>query len=435
MKNFALINGKVVSHQRVFDGTVFVKDGLIDRIEEKHFVPEGVEVIDVAGKYILPGAIDVHVHFRTPGQTEKEDWQHGSKAALAGGVTTVFDMPNNVPSIIDQESLDAKRELIKGDSLVDYGLYVGATNDNVSLINDIKGIVGVKVFMGSSTGSLLVDDLNVLDTLLKDSDRLFAMHAENERCILDGLAHHEGEEEASVHSKIRNPNCAYQAVKDVLHIAKKYLSRVHICHLSTEVELDTVRKFKSENVSVEVAPHHLFFTDNDYDKYGNLIKMNPPVRSSQDVKALWDGINDGTVDMVSTDHAPHLLEDKNRSYSSVPSGVPGVQTMLPLLLNSVNDGMISLEKVVELTSKNPAQKFKINNKGMLVEGYDADIVVVDMDLKEPIRDEDMYTKCGWSPYSGMDIMGWPVLTFVRGEKMYEWKGKFGDSIGKEVVCG
>jgi len=221
-------------------------------------------------------------------------------------------------------------------------------------------------------------------------------------------------------------------VKDALYLAKKHNGRIHIAHASTAKELDAVRKFKNEKVSVEVTPHHLFLTEKDYAEYGNLIRVNPPVRAMVDQVALWEGIKDGTVDMVATDHAPHLEREKEQSYSKVPSGVPGVQTMLPLLLNAVNEGKLTLEKVVELTSFNPAQKFGIKNKGMLVSGYDADITVVDMDLQEKVCHKFLWTKCNWSPFHGWVLKGYPVRTFVNGVLMYEWRDTFQEGIGQEV---
>ena len=430
MSKFALINGKIATHKGVFDGTVFVEDGKILKVEKGHIDTGSYETIDVNGKYILPGLIDAHVHFRTPGGTEKEDWVHGSKAALAGGVTTVLDMPNTNPPTVSQKLLDEKRELVKKDSLVNYGFFAGAAMDNVEEVAKMTGIAGIKVYMGSSTGSLLVDDLSVLERFMVETKHLLVLHAENEDCINEHTSQHKGESDPGVHSKNRDPECAYEAVKDALHLAKKHDSRVHIAHLSTEKELETVRKFKNDKVSVEVTPHHLFLTDGDYDKYENLIKMNPPVRSQQDQVALWEGIKDGTVDMVATDHAPHLLSEKKKYYGNVPSGVPGVQTMLPLLLNSVNEGKLSLEKVVELTSSNPAKVFKIKDKGLLEPGYDADIVIVDMNLESKV--DKGWSKCEWSPFEGWELKGWPVKTFVKGDLMYEWKDSFGENRGGEV---
>lgn len=432
MKEFALINGKVVTPERIFDATVFVKDGKIIDVEEGHVDTSDVEEIDVAGKYILPGAIDVHVHFRTPGNTEKEDWVHGSKSALAGGVTTVLDMPNTNPPTISQKLLDEKRVLVKDDVLVNYGFYAGATKDNVSEIAAMKGVAGVKIYMGSSTGNLLVDDMDVIEKFMTDTDHLLVLHAENEACIQEHTAEHEGEEDPSVHSKNRDPKCAEMAVKDVLERAKKHNRRIHLTHVSTAKELELIRVASEEYVTMDVTPHHLFLSSADYDKYKNLIRVNPPMRDPADQKALWQGIEDGTVDMIATDHAPHLSEEKQRTYSQVPSGVPGVQTMMPLLLNAVHEGRLSLEKVVELTAANPARKFRLAHKGELKPGADADIMVVDMNLNEKVCHHYLWTKCNWSPFHGWYLTGWPVMTFVNGHLMYDWRDKFHEGKGKEV---
>jgi dihydroorotase len=432
MKPFALIRGKIVTPKDIFEGTVVVRNGKIDEVKKGNVQPGRMEVIDLKGKYILPGLIDVHVHFRTPGMTKKEDWTTGSKAALAGGVTTVLDMPNTNPPTVDVNTLKEKRALVRKKALVNYGFYLGATADNLETVKKIKGIAGVKVYMGSSTGSLLLDHKGDLELFMAKSKKLLAIHAEDETCIRAGMAKYAWRDDPAVHSLIRAPQCAYEAVKEVLHLAKKYGARVHICHVSTEKELQTIRKFKNKKISLEVTPHHLFLTDKDYDTYKNLVKVNPPLRGLVDQVAMWEGIRSGLVDMIATDHAPHLLEEKQLPYPKAPSGVPGVQTMLPLLLNAVNEGKLTLEKVVALTSWNPARLFGIKGKGIVKPGADADITVVDMDLAERICHQYLWTKCNWSPFHGWRLTGWPVMTFVNGNLMYRWRNTFGKNLGKEV---
>lgn len=435
MSKVLLKNAKIVSHDYVFDGAVQVVDGKIKSVLKNGGLAKESgfdEVYDLEGKYLLPGLIDAHVHFRTPGQEYKEDWITGSKAALAGGVTTVLDMPNNDPSIVSLETLQKKRELVEKLSLVNFGFYIGATADNLDELKGVKGVCGIKVYMGSSTGKLLVDDHDVLEKIMGGTDKLIAVHAEDEDCMNVAKEQFEDKNDPMVHSLIRNPQCAFTAVKRALLLAKKYKTRLHICHVSTELELTALRKFKSENVSSEVTPHHLFFNDMDYPRLGMLLKVNPPVRNSMDQVALWEGIKDGLVDMVVSDHAPHTLEEKQGDYDMVASGVPGVQERLPLLLNAVSEGRLSLEKVVELTSYNPAKKFRLKGKGEITEGMDADFTVVDMNITREIIRDNLFSKCGWSPYEGMLLKGWPVMTFAGGVKMYEWGGKFGDNLGKEV---
>jgi dihydroorotase len=431
MKEFALVNGKVVTSKGIRDAVVYVKNGKIKAVTKKLSSKSKVPVIDIRGMHVLPGLIDAHVHFRTPGMTQKEDWTTGSKAALAGGVTTVFDMPNTLPPTTDAALLRKKREIIKKKALVNYGLFVGATPDNLDKILKIKNVPGIKLYMGSSTGTLLVCDKKVLEKFFAKA-KLLAIHAENEECILEGKQKFKDSKRADIHNLIRSPECAYEAVKEVLHLAKKFGTRVHICHMSTDKEVAAIRKFKSKKVSAEVTPHHLFLTDKDYKLYGNLIKVNPPVRGLIDQVALWEGIKKGWIDIIATDHAPHTLAEKMKPYADAPSGLPGVQTMLPLLLNAVNDKKLTLPEVVKLTSYNPARIFKVKNKGSIEVGMDADLTVVNMHLPERVSKKYLFSKCGWSPFQDWVLKGWPVMTFVNGELMYEWGGKFGKVLGKEV---
>jgi dihydroorotase len=429
-KTFAIINAQIVSHKEIFMGSVQVKDGKITKVSKDLF-NEKVETIDLKGKYLLPGLIDPHVHFRTPGFPEKEDWVTGSKAALAGGVTTVLDMPNTKPPTTDASSLALKRAMVSKDALVNYGFFAGATNNNVDDVMAMKGIAGVKIFMGSSTGSLLVDDKGALEKFMQ-AGIICALHAEDEQCIHEAQAKCVDREDAAVHSLARPPECAALAVKEALTLAKKYGTEVHICHASTKAELDVIRGFKNDHISVEVTPHHLFLNTSDYDEYGTVIKVNPPIRDASDQAALWDGINDGTVTMIGTDHAPHLMQEKQLPYSQAPSGLPGVQTSLPLLLTAVNEGKITLQKVVELTSYNPARRFGMKGKGVIEEGADADLVVVDMELEEKVCHHFLWTKVDWSPFHGWWLKGWPVMTFVGGELAYEWRDTFYKVKGREV---
>lgn len=464
MKIFALTNAQIVTPNEIFWGSVIISDGKIVEVQRGKELNLGgamgnsQKIINLEGKYLLPGLIDVHVHFRTPGNPEKEDWLTGSKAALAGGVTTVLEMPNTNPPTIDEKALNEKRKLAGKQALINYGFYVGAMRENVEEIKDLKNIAGVKIFMGSSTGGLLLDQKEDLEKFMAENSgpqgpegesknaHLLAVHAELNSCIDEHAKKYEEEHggslaraEAATHSKIRAAECAHEAVKEVLHLAKKYDARVHICHVSSALELESIRKFKNggpkalqQNVSVEVTPHHLFLTDQDYEKYGNLVKVNPPLRSAHDQVALWEAVKDGTVDMIATDHAPHTLEEKQLPYEQAPSGVPGVQTMLPLLLTEVNAGVITLQKVVELCAANPARLFGIAHKGAIEVGYDADLTVVDLDLEERICHRYLWTKVDWSPFHNWVLKGFPVMTFVAGELNYEWRDKFGRWPGKEV---
>lgn len=433
MNKTAFINAQIVSRTEIFTGSVLVEDGKIVQVtKDKANFGVDVETFNLKGKYLLPGLVDPHVHFRTPGNPEKENWVTGSRAALAGGVTTVLDMPNTKPPTINAATLSAKRLMVEKNAMVNYGFFAGATNENVEEIKAMKGIAGVKIFMGSSTGSLLVDDKKALEKFMQ-AGIICALHAEDEQCIRDAQAKYADRADAAVHSLTRPPECAALAVKNALQLAKKYGTQVHICHVSTRAELDVIREFKSDKVSVEVTPHHLFLSTGDYEEHGTVIKVNPPIRDVSDQNALWDGIQDGTVTMIGTDHAPHLMTEKQLPYAEAPSGIPGVQTSLPLLLSAVNQGKLTLQKVVELTSYNPARRFGIKGKGVIEVGADADLVVVDLELEEKVCHNFLWTKVDWSPFHGWRLKGWPVMTFLNGELAYEWRDTFHNVHGREVT--
>ncbi|MBU2229613.1 dihydroorotase, partial [Patescibacteria group bacterium] len=317
-------------------------------------------------------------------------------------------------------------------SVVNYGFHFGATTENISLIKTIKGIAGVKIYFGSSTGNLLVDDPEDIKKLFSESDKLFLIHAEDEKFIQSKIRDFKDLNDPLIHTEIRAPQAAIKAVGDILRIAEETKARVHLCHVSTRGELDLIAEAKRNGLRVtcEVSPHHLFLNSDAYHNQGNWVKMNPPLRSEEDRLALWKGIKDKTVDTIGTDHAPHTKEEKRLSYWEVPSGVPGVETMLPLLLNEVNKEKLDINRVVELVCENPAKIFRIKNKGKVEEGYDADLTLVDMQFEKKVMNEDLETKCGWTPFAGRNLVGWPVTTIVGGNIVYnsleineQFKGK------------
>ncbi|MBW2980430.1 amidohydrolase family protein [Candidatus Woesearchaeota archaeon] len=385
-----LVNGKLVE-----------KHILLENHKIREVIDEPVtvdKIIDVNHKLVIPGMIDCHVHFREPGMTHKEDFFTGSCAAAKGGVTTIMDMPNTKPPTTTVDLLKEKRELGKK-SIVNYGLHFGATPDNSNEIRNAKGIVSTKVFMNQTTGDMMFERDENLQAAFKAS-RNISVHAEGE------------------------------TVGKALDIFKSFCGKkqqLYLCHISTKKELTMIRKFKKSNIHVEVTPHHLFLTvDDDKDAF---TKMKPLLKTKEDQDALWNAIDKGLVATIGSDHAPHTIEEKKSE--KFPYGVPGVETTLPLLLNAVNEKRLTLQKVIELTSVNPAKIYGLN-KGAIAEGYDADLVVVDMELKKEVRNEEMLTKCKWSPFNGKLLKGWPVMTIVGGEVVYTG-GKINDIKAKEIT--
>ncbi len=358
----------------------------------------------------LPALIDPHVHFRTPGAEHKENWITGSAAALAGGVTTVIDMPNNNPPAIDYDSLMAKKKIIdaqlaQAESKLKYRLYLGATPTNFTEFEKCKNeVVGIKLFMGASTGNLLVDKLEDQEKIFAEAARLdilVAVHAEDEENIKNQISKIKNPI-ITDHSKIRNRAAAIKATSQAIAIAEKYGTRLYICHVSTKDEIDIIKSAKTRGVKVyvEVSPHHLFLNQSAYETLGTLAQMNPPLRTPEDQNALWQAITDGTVDTIGTDHAPHTLEEKSKPYPVSPSGVPGIENYLALLLNAHSQGKITLEKIAEITHFNPQKIFNLKETN--------DLVIVDLDQEKIIKNEDQKTKCGWSPYAGWKLKGWPI---------------------------
>lgn len=417
----------------VFEANLLIENGRIKEFFKWGEEVDGAEIIDCSGKLILPGMIDAHVHFREPGEVYKEDWESGSMVAVSGGVTTVLDMPNNKPPILSAADLENKRALIDGRSYVNYGLYMGFDGRNLEEIFDAKGIAGVKIYMAHSTGKMGVFD--GVRELLQEYEGMVVVHAEDEACIRkkskEFLAEFDGlEADPAVHSKIRDKDCALAAVKKVCKMAADTGHKIHIAHVSTAEELEIISDYRGL-VTCEVAPHHLIFCTDDYEEKGNFIKMNPPVRERDELFALWKALKAGDVDIISSDHAPHSLEEKGREYTNAPAGVPGVGYVLPLMLNAVNDEGFTVEEVVRLCCEKPAEIFGIAGKGKLEDGYDADIVVVDMDLEKKIERNDVKDKCGWSPYEGLTLKGWPVMTFLGGELVYKDGKIVGGMRGRE----
>jgi len=386
------------------------------------------KILNANGNYVIPGLIDSHVHFRDPGMEYKEDFFTGSTAAAAGGITTVLDMPNNKPACTTAKLLEKKRQIAAKKSIVNYGFHFGATPDNLDELEEVDNIASLKVYMGSSTGDLLVDDDGALFEIFSKAKRC-TLHAESEQLIKHFTEKYRDYKVSDVHCDIRTNMVAAEAVARALTLAKYTSTKLIFAHTSTKDELGLLAGSRAH---VEVTPHHLFLNEKDMHRLDNFGKMNPPLRSKADVEALWNGIKVGAVHTIATDHAPHTVAEKQREYWSAPAGVPGVETMLPLLLNEVNNGNLSLTKVVELTSINPARIYGIKNKGFIKEGFDADLTIIDMNLTKRVNNEELLTKCKWSPFHGWKLRGWPVTTIVGGFVAFH-DGEANEKLrGKEV---
>lgn len=372
--------------------------------------PAGAKVVNASGLLVLPGLVDAHVHLREPGDEHKEDLTSGTRAALAGGVTTVLGMPNTSPPIIDAGSLKNVIGLAERKAVCDFGFFLGATSDNVQKTNRLAKAVGLKVYMGSSTGSLLVSDFGGQYSHFRTyaPDRVIAVHAEDEMAV----------RWFARQGQRRPPLCASLDTARALVFAEQLGRRVHICHVSTSQEIALVRAAKARGVPVtcEVAPHHMFLTDEVQWRLGPLAKMNPPLRPSEDMDALWKNLD--VIDIIASDHAPHTREEKQAGVADAPAGVPGLETTLPLLLTASGRGRLMLSDLIRLTSSGPAEIFGLARKGRLAPGYDADLVFVNPEARWTIRDEQMRTKCGWTPFAGWTVKGRVEQVYLRGQLAY-----------------
>jgi len=419
MLELALNNGAAVINGEVRKANIGIQDGKIAEISEERI--RAFKEINCEGKVMLPGLIDEHVHFRIPGAEHKEDWKTASHAAIAGGVCTVIDMPNTNPSLTTRALLDEKRKIVEKDALVNFYFHFGAANDNLEELEKIEGIASIKVFMGSSTGSLLVEDTEVLEKIFETAKKrslVVTVHAEDEKLMKENLAKFPNADHARFHNTIRNNEVEWKAIEKALQIQARIGNKLHFMHVSTKEGIGLIQEAKKAGMPVtcEVTPHHLFLTENDVEFLGNLGKMNPPLRSEQDLDALWTAINEGIVDCIGTDHAPHTMQEKEQEYSKAPSGVPGIETMLPLLLHAHTEERISLEKIAELCSENPARIFGLEGKGKIMEGFDADLTVVDLNKTTVIKNENLRTKCKWSPFNGLELNGKVEFAIIKGKR-------------------
>ena len=428
MNRILIKNAKIVNEGTIFEGDVLIENDLIVEIADSiSLKTSDCIVIDAEGNYLMPGAIDDQVHFREPGLTHKGDIESESRAAVAGGITSFIEQPNTVPNAVTQEILEDKYQIASQKSFANYSFMMGATNDNLEevLKTNPKNVAGIKIFLGSSTGNMLVDNEAVLEKIFSSTPMLIAVHCEDETTIKNNLAafkeQYGDDVPVTAHNLIRSAEACYISSSKAVALAKRTGARLHIFHLSTakEMELFTNKiPLEEKKITAEVCVHHLWFTDEDYKTKGNFIKWNPAVKTADDRAELWKALNDGRIDVIATDHAPHTKEEKQQSYLNAPSGGPLVQHAVVAMFEAHHQGKISVEKIVEKMCHNPAKIFKIEKRGFIREGYHADLVIVNPSLPWSVKPENILYKCGWSPFEGYTFKSRITHTFVNGELVY-----------------
>ncbi|MFZ4463751.1 MAG: dihydroorotase [Bacteroidales bacterium] len=441
-KSYLIQGAEIVNEGKRYFADVLIGKGLIQRIiplgDNKQTEPD-IEIIDAKGKLLIPGVIDDQVHFREPGLTHKGEIYTESRAAVAGGITSFMEMPNTVPNTLTQELLQEKYDLASQRSFANYSFYMGASNTNLDEIRktDPSRVCGVKVFMGASTGNMLVDNPDALKGIFSESPCLIAVHCEHEPTIQQNFARFKAlypdDAPAEIHPLIRDAEACYRSSSQAIELATKYGSKLHILHLSTAREMSLFRNdipLSDKKITAEVCLHHLWFSDADYTTKGNFIKWNPAIKSAADRAALWEALLDGRLDVVATDHAPHTLEEKSRTFYQSPSGGPMVQHLLAGMLEFYHQGKITVEDVVTKLCHNPAILFQIEKRGFLREGYAADLVLIDPNRPIIVEKSNLFYKCGWSPLEGTQLQSAVTHTFVNGNLVFE-NGNFNESFRGE----
>jgi dihydroorotase len=439
MNRILIKNAKIVNEGTIFVGDVLIENEFILEIAESISAKSSdCKIIDAEGNYLIPGAIDDQVHFREPGLTHKGDIESESRAAVAGGITSYIEQPNTVPNAVTQEILEEKYKIAAEKSFANYSFMMGATNDNLAevLKTNPKNVAGIKIFLGSSTGNMLVDNEEVLEKIFSSTPMLIAVHCEDETTIKNNLEKYKAEygEDIPVkfHHLIRSEEACYISSSKAVALAKKTGARLHIFHLSTAKEMDLFTNkipLEQKKITAEVCIHHLWFTNDDYDTKGNFIKWNPAVKTENDRKVLWEALLDDRIDVIATDHAPHTLEEKQQSYLKAPSGGPLVQHAVVAMFEAHLQGKISVEKIVQKMAHNPAILFKIEKRGFIKEGYYADLAIVNSGLPWSVKKDNIFAKCGWSPFEDFTFRSRITHTFVNGQLVYQ------NFKVKDIRCG
>jgi len=439
--NYKIINATIVNEGNIFKGTVYIKDGIIADIittgnkSDLDINTNDFIEINAEGKHLLPGVIDDQVHFREPGLTNKGEIYTESKAAVAGGITSYMEMPNTVPQTLTQELLEDKYQLAKEKSLANYSFYMGVSNDNAEevLKTDSKNVCGIKIFLGASTGNMLVNKLATIEEIFSKTKLLIAVHCEEESIIKSNTELYKAKYGEDIpfeaHSAIRSREACYTSSYFAVQLAKKHHTRLHLFHLSTSDEmnlLDNTIPLEEKHITAEVCVHHLWFSNKDYEEKGAFIKWNPSIKTEEDREALFNAVLNGKIDVIATDHAPHTFKEKQNKYLSAPSGGPLVQHSLPAMLDFQHHYKITLEKIVEMMCHNPARLFRIDKRGYIRKGYHADLVLVDLNSPWKVDKSNILYKCGWSPFEGHTFLSKITHTFVNGNLVYN-NGTFDES--------
>lgn len=428
MKSILITNTHIINEGKIQAGDILIKEGMINKISSDLSGQKADIVIDANGKYLMPGAIDDQVHFREPGLTHKAEIYTEAKAAVAGGITSFMEMPNTVPNTLTQELLEEKYRLASEKSLANYSFYMGASNDNLEevLKTDASKVCGIKVFMGSSTGNMLVDKEQTLEQLFSHVGMLIATHCEDEATIRKNNELYKQKYGEDVpfecHPLIRSAEACFKSSSTAVALAKKHGSRLHVLHISTAKELslfDNTLALKDKRITAEACVHHLWFDDSDYAQKQSLIKWNPAVKTATDREAILAAVNNDVIDVVATDHAPHTWEEKQQSYFKAPSGGPLVQHSLVAMLELYHQGKITLEKIVQKMAHNPAILFRVQNRGFIREGYFADLVLVDLDKPWTVNKDNILSKCQWSPFDGYRFKSQVTHTIVSGHLTFD----------------